>query len=363
MAICALAASGLSISALAQGAGAGERRLGAEAYNAGNYAAAVEHFKNALRADPDNITSRLHLANAYVRSFRGDAGETPADSPWLQRAREQYEQALQRDRKNKVAVGGLISLDMTTGRMAEAALLARHLAETDPKSWEAYQTLGYLDWVAAYKPIAEARGRATQAPDPSVRRRLRDQFLPILEDGQRVLQTALELEPDSADSMVFMNLTLRSKAALTDDPAEAKDLIASADQWTQKAIAGQAKWREKVKHDLEAAIDPESAPAAAAPVALPAPPPPPPPPPPGYAGEQTKAPPPPPPAEQKAEKDAPPPPPPPAQRKGSRKVPSPPPAAEPDAQKEPPPPPPPPPPKRKSSRKMPPPPPPPPPKQ
>jgi len=55
LAICAITASGLAISARAQGAASGEMRLAAEAYNGKDISAAIGHFETAATLEPGNI--------------------------------------------------------------------------------------------------------------------------------------------------------------------------------------------------------------------------------------------------------------------------------------------------------------------
>jgi hypothetical protein len=72
---------------------------------------------------------------------------------------------------------------------------------------------------------------------------------PLVADGIQNLQKAVELNPTYDDAMQYLNLTYRRKADLdcTDDAARKADL-ASADQWTQKAM-GARKENEKKKEE------------------------------------------------------------------------------------------------------------------
>ena len=67
LALCLVFASGMAVSGFAQSAAQSEMQTAAEAFNRGDFQAAVEHFEAAVHAEPANLKARLFLANAYVR--------------------------------------------------------------------------------------------------------------------------------------------------------------------------------------------------------------------------------------------------------------------------------------------------------
>jgi len=98
LAVCAVAASGLALSARAQGGARPELTAGAEAFNHRDLAAAIRHFDAAVHLEPANLLAKLHLANAYaVANDR-------------QNARRQYEDVLALDPANRSAILGLVSV-------------------------------------------------------------------------------------------------------------------------------------------------------------------------------------------------------------------------------------------------------------
>ena len=114
---------------------------------------------------------------------------------------------------------------------------------------------------------------------PSLRQNVRTQHGAQIEDGFRMLQIALQLDPDYSDAMAYMNLLYRIQAGIADTDAQYTDFVAKADMWVGKAL--EAK-REQVRSTNPPAgtlnVD------AAVPVPFVAPPPPPPPPPPPGVG-------------------------------------------------------------------------------
>jgi cell division septation protein DedD len=115
-----------------------------------------------------------------------------------------------------------------------------------------------------------------------VRQSLRNQYSPKLENGLRMLEAAIQIDPNYSDSMAYLNLINRLKAGMAETPVESANLMLQADAWVQKAIAAKrqpshATGSAPSRLDVDA---PPPGPAnAQATVATPPPPPPPPPPP------------------------------------------------------------------------------------
>ncbi len=239
--VCVVMASSLRVSALAQNPPSGELALAASAFDAGDFTAAADHFRKALAQDPNNVSIRLHLANAELRIVR--PGVDLAKSPLLAEARQQYIEVLARDNGNRQALERLAELDLTMKRPQEAREAALKLIQADPSSKNACYLVGFVDWSNAYQPIEKARQASGgtdlkgQLTDAAARKSLRDQYLPVVEEGLRMMNRAIELDAGYADAMAYVNLLLRLKAAIVDDPAEVSGLIAQADGWVAKALA------------------------------------------------------------------------------------------------------------------------------
>jgi beta-lactamase regulating signal transducer with metallopeptidase domain len=220
LAFCAVMASSLRVSAQAQNAPSGEPGLAAAALDAGDFLDAVDRFRTAMAKDPNNAEIRLHLADA----------------------RQQYLEVLARDNGNRHALERLAILDVFTGRLQEGRDLGLRLLQDDPSNRNACYLVGVADWSNVYQVIEKAR-QATGAParkgqlaDAAARQTLRDQYLPVIEEGLRMTNRALELDAGFAAAMGYTNLLLRAKAAIMDDPAEVATVIAQADDWAQKAL-------------------------------------------------------------------------------------------------------------------------------
>jgi beta-lactamase regulating signal transducer with metallopeptidase domain/cell division septation protein DedD len=243
--VCVAIASGLALSARAQSGTQGEMKLAGEAYNKGDFKAAVQHFANAVALEPGNFNAKLFLANALMREFFAER-EKP-DSALMAGARAQYLDILAQDPRNKLAMQGAMVVAIDTKQMREAREWALKLIQLDPKDKTAYYTAGFLDWAIVYPEFQRAKQAAGGRPDDysisdaSLRKRLRDQFEPHIEEGFRMLQVALQLDPDYFDAMAYMNLLARLKSGLVDDPVGSALLMQKADALIPYVLAAKRR--------------------------------------------------------------------------------------------------------------------------
>ena len=115
--------------------------------------------------------------------------------------------------------------------------------QADPTNKGAYYTLGFIDWATTYPDYAGARQAAGMKPqdsgiipDAALRQKVRTQHGAQIEDGFRMLQIAIQLDPDYSDAMAYMNLLYRIEAGIADTPAQSADAVAKADNWVTKAL-------------------------------------------------------------------------------------------------------------------------------
>jgi tetratricopeptide (TPR) repeat protein len=75
---------------------------------------------------------------------------------------------------------------------------------------------------------------------------LRTQSQHYVEDGIETLEKALQLTPDDADAMAYMNLLYRERAEYEcDQPDARKADLKAADEWVDKALAAKKAKAEK----------------------------------------------------------------------------------------------------------------------
>jgi tetratricopeptide (TPR) repeat protein len=279
LALCGVIASSLALTARAQDSARAAMKQAEAAYNRGDYKEATEQFENAVKLEPANLKAKLLLAHALLAEYSPGSG---ADNALVTGARQQYLDVLAVEPANKQAIQGMMLLYTNSKQFTEAHDWALKAIQADATDKGAYYTAAFVDWSMTYPDYAKARVSAGMKPqdpgiipDASLRQSVRTQHGAQVEDGFRMLQVALQLDPNYSDAMAYMNLLYRIQAGIADTDAQYTDCIAKADMWVGKALAakrGQARSTNPPATTLD--VD------APVPVPFVAPPPPPPPPPP-----------------------------------------------------------------------------------
>ncbi|MGE5488855.1 MAG: tetratricopeptide repeat protein [bacterium] len=226
---------------------------GVQAFRSANYTAAVEHFKQALEADPTFHNARLYLATAYMNQWIPGA-DSPENQQMAQGARENFEQVLAEDPNNTVALsslasmafheaGGIQDTDAKLKQLEVAAEWYEKLAKVEPTNKEAWYSLGVIAWSKWYPAIGKARSDLQMKPedpgplkDKKVREQLRQEWSETIQTGIEYLEKALSIDPQYDDAMVYLNLLNRERADLAETPEEYRRDIEAADNWLQKAL-------------------------------------------------------------------------------------------------------------------------------
>jgi tetratricopeptide (TPR) repeat protein len=225
---------------------------GVQAFKTAKYSQAVDHFKEAVQLDPEFPTARLYLATAYMSQYIPGA-DSPENQQNAQAAEQEFLKVLETDPKNTVAISSLASLhynqasgndaERKVKQFAEATKWYSRLAEVEPNNKEAYYSLGVITWGKWYPELMGARAKLGMKPedpgpikDKKVREELKAKWGPVVEDGIKNLQKALEIDPEYDDAMAYMNLLIRERADLADDVETYKKDTQTADNWVQKAL-------------------------------------------------------------------------------------------------------------------------------
>ena len=225
---------------------------GIAAFKNAKYGDAVELFKQAAALDPDNPNARLYLATSYMSQWIPGA-ESPENLQFAQMARDEFLKVLEKDDKNTTALASLASLsynqassltgDQKVAKFDEAAKWYKKLIEADPKNKEAYYSLGVIAWAKWYPALMTARAELRMKPedpgpvkDKKVKDELKEKYSAMVDDGIANLQKALDLDKEYDDAMAYMNLLIRERADLVDNPDDYKKQIEVADSWVQKAL-------------------------------------------------------------------------------------------------------------------------------
>lgn len=225
---------------------------GVQAFKSAKYNNAVEHFKEAVRLDPEFPTARLYLATAYMSQYIPGA-DSEENMQNARAAEQEFLKVLEKDPDNALAIESIASLhynqaqggtiEQKTKKLDEAAQWYTKLASVDPKNKTSRYSLGVITWAKWYPKLMEARNKLGMKPedpgpikDKKVKAELRDQWLQPVNEGIKNLEQALEIDPEYDEAMAYMNLLIRERADLAETPEQYKKEIEVADNWVQKAL-------------------------------------------------------------------------------------------------------------------------------
>jgi tetratricopeptide (TPR) repeat protein len=223
---------------------------GVQAYKAAHYEEATEHFKNAINLDKNLKVAKMYLATVYAQQYVPGV-DSPENLRNAQQAIEQYQTVLQDDPKNVTSLKGIAFLYMQQKKFDEAREYYRKAIDADPSDPETYYSLGVTDWTEAFKDAGDIKSKEGIKPDDELKgkgsQKICDQLKakdgPLIDEGIKMLQDAVDKRQDYDDAMVYLNLLYRRRANdMTCDDAEARaQLVKTANEWSDKAMAARKK--------------------------------------------------------------------------------------------------------------------------
>jgi tetratricopeptide (TPR) repeat protein len=236
---------------------------GVAAYKNAKYSDAVSFFQEAIELDPKNPNARVYLATAYMMQWIPGA-ISPENVQFATKAKDEFGKVLNQDANNSVALASLASLafneadplplDQKMAKLDEAAGWYTKLVTADPKNRDGYYSLGAIAQKKFYPALMTARVDANMKPDEpgplkdkKAKAELSSKYMPVIDEGVKNLQKALDIDPESDDAMAYMNLLIRERADLADDKDSYKKQVEEADTWLQKALDTKKAKQEKAE--------------------------------------------------------------------------------------------------------------------
>lgn len=227
---------------------------GVQAYRDAHYAEAVDHFKQAVQLDPTNKNALEYLATSYFTQWVPGA-ESANNKKNLEMAQQTFQEVLNKYPNDSLALATMAAMaynvavnkpndEEKAAALEDARKWNERRIKADPNDSEAYYYLGVIDWMQADAPIRKERA-AEKMPsddpgplkDKKVRQELKDKYGQKIERGLQEMHKALDIDKENEDAMNYINLLLRSKAALEDTPEEAKADAEQANNWFNKSLA------------------------------------------------------------------------------------------------------------------------------
>lgn len=219
---------------------------GIQAYKATKYEKAIENFKNAVNLDPDLGVAKLYLATALMQQYVPGI-DTPDNNAYAQQAIDEYKEVLRNDPKNITALKGIASLYLNMKKFTESGDYYKKAIDADPNDPEAYYSVGVIDWTAVYKDISDRKSKVglgveDQAKGKGFCEDVKAADGPRIDEGLKMLQTAMDKRQDYDDAMTYTNLLYHRKADTEcGDPDAYKADLKAANDWSDKAMAARKK--------------------------------------------------------------------------------------------------------------------------
>jgi tetratricopeptide (TPR) repeat protein len=231
---------------------------GVQAFKSGEYDQAIEDFRQAKALDPSFLKARLYLATAYANQFIPGA-PSEENTRMGELAIEEFKGVLDIDPKNLSAVDGIGSIlyhmagtPFDTTKLEESK--SYHLKHTQirPDNPEPYYWIGAIDWAIAihankslrdeYNRLGTGKINDSDPIPATLAARFREQVGMEVDEGIENLKKAMELQPEYADAMAYLNLLYRQKAQMEPTPE-----LREADFKTADDLVDQAKAIRKKK--------------------------------------------------------------------------------------------------------------------
>jgi tetratricopeptide (TPR) repeat protein len=227
---------------------------GVQAFKAGRYEDAVNHFQTSIAEDPSYDTARLDLAAAYSFEVVPNL-DTPDNLKIAQKAMDGFNTVLAKDPTDMGALKQIASIQRNIKHFDDAKATELKIIALNPKDAEANYTIGVIDWTQAYKNATnilsaagmtdDGNGNAKKSKD--VCAKIVAANTQLVAEAMQYLQQAVNINPNYDDAMQYLNLDERRKADMEcgNDEARKADL-AQADMWVQRAT-GARKANELAK--------------------------------------------------------------------------------------------------------------------
>jgi tetratricopeptide (TPR) repeat protein len=242
-----------------------ELNKGVDAYKGTHYEEAIEHFQKATELDPNLPMAKSYLATALAQNVVPGL-DTPDNLKTAQQAIDMFQGVLNNAPHDVNSMKQIAGIEFSVKRMDEAKAWQKRILNEDPKDPEAAYTVGVIDWMAAHQNTLAVLAPAginddgagnTKAPK-KVMDILKVKNGPLVEEGLKYLNDAVQNRPNYDDAMAYLNLIYRRKADVDfGNAAAVKADVAAAEEWRTKAM-GTRKANEEKKNQGPSGITMDS---------------------------------------------------------------------------------------------------------
>jgi tetratricopeptide (TPR) repeat protein len=250
-----LAGMVLTMSGCSQLAARDQLNKGVDAYKNAHYEEAIGHFQKATELDPNLPMAKTYLATALSQNIVPGL-TTPENMKTANQAISIFQEVLSKDPNDVNSMKQIAGIYYNLKDLDTAEVWQKKVLAVDPKDPEAAYTVGVIDWTKAHenklKALQDAGlnddGKGNAKAPKKVMEPLSKQNAPLVDEGLKYLQMAVDNRPNYDDAMQYLNLIYRNKADVDyGNNAAVNQDLAMAQDWTNKAM-GTRKANEEKKN-------------------------------------------------------------------------------------------------------------------
>ncbi len=250
-----LAGMVLTMSGCSQLAARDQLNKGVDAYKNAHYEEAIGHFQKATELDPNLPMAKTYLATALSQNIVPGL-TTPENMKTANQAIQIFQDVLAKDPNDVNSMKQIAGIYFNLKELDQAEEWQKKVLAVDPKDPEAAYTVGVIDWTKAHqnklKALQDAGlnddGKGNAKAPKKVMEPLSNENAPLVDEGLKYLQMAVDNRPNYVDAMQYLNLIYRNKADVDyGNAAKVNQDLAMAQDWTNKAM-GTRKANEEKKN-------------------------------------------------------------------------------------------------------------------
>lgn len=226
---------------------------GVDAYKAARYEEAIGHFQKATELDPSLPMAKSYLATALAQNVI-PGSDTPDNLKNAQQAISIFQEVLAKDPNDVNSIKQIAAIYFSVNKLNDAKDWQKKVLAVDAKDPEAAYTIGVIDWTLAHKNTLKELvpaglnddGEGNLKAPKKVMEQIADENGPLVDEGLKYLNQAVQNRANYDDAMTYLNLMYRRKADVDfKDQAAVKEDVSQAKDWTAKAMGTRKANEEK----------------------------------------------------------------------------------------------------------------------
>lgn len=217
---------------------------GVRAYEDKRFEEAAQYFSEAKELDPELLNAYLYLATTYSSMFvpglPKDSREYQKNMEVAERAISTFQEVLAKEPKRIDAMVSIAAIYDQLEEFDKAKEWCRKILDVDPKNHEALYRIGVINWKISFKQTGlQGEGVA------SLKDQEKEELLKLIDEGQKVLSEAIEINPNYFEAMSYLNLMFREQAKFVKDEDRKRELLQQADRYAAMALELERKAKEE----------------------------------------------------------------------------------------------------------------------